>query len=77
MDDSLDESLDARLHPISEAFLYPVAHRMMQQCDSILRIDGESSGADANVEAARKLGLRIYHRVDDIPAAPADEGSVE
>ncbi|NGM76126.1 DUF4406 domain-containing protein [Burkholderia multivorans] len=27
---------------ISEAFLYPVAHRMIQQCDSILRIDGES-----------------------------------
>lgn len=62
---------------ISEAFLYPVAHRMIQQCDSILRIEGESRGADADVDVARELGLPVYHRVEDIPAALADEGSVE
>ncbi|MBU9678149.1 DUF4406 domain-containing protein [Burkholderia multivorans] len=62
---------------ISEAFLYPVAHRMIQQCDSILRIDGESKGANADVNVARKLGLPVYYRVDDIPAASAGEHSVE
>lgn len=62
---------------ISEAFLYPVAHRLIQQCDAILRIDGESKGADADVNVARKLGLPVYYRVDDIPAASTDERSVE
>lgn len=62
---------------ISEAFLYPVAHRLIQRCDAILRIDGESKGADADVNVARKLGLPVYYRVDDIPAASTDERSVE
>ena len=53
---------------ISDAFLYPVAHRMIQQCDSILRLDGESKGADADVKVARTLGLPVYYRVDEIPA---------
>ncbi|MEX3668930.1 DUF4406 domain-containing protein [Paraburkholderia phenoliruptrix] len=62
---------------VSEAFLYPVAHRMIQQCDSILRIDGESNGADADVNAARELGLPVYYCVDDIPAAVARSCSIE
>jgi hypothetical protein len=52
----------------SEAFLCPVAHRMIQQCDSNLRIGGESKGADADVSAARKPGLPVYYRIDEIPA---------
>lgn len=62
---------------VSEAFLYPVAHRMIQQCESILRIDGESKGADEDVNAARQLGLPVYYRADDIPTVSAHQRSVE
>lgn len=46
---------------------YPVAHRLLQKCDAVLRIEGASTGADQDVEIARKLGLHIYWNVDDIP----------
>lgn len=46
---------------------YPVAHRLLQKCDAVLRIEGASAGADQDVELARKLGLHIYWNVDDIP----------
>lgn len=46
---------------------YPVAHRLLQKCDAVLRIEGASAGADQDVEIARKLGLTIYRNVDDIP----------
>ena len=47
---------------------YPVAHRLLQKCDAVLRIEGASAGADQDVELARKLGLLIYWNVDDIPS---------
>lgn len=46
---------------------YPVAHRLLVKCDAVLRIEGESAGADQDVEIARKLGLIIYYKVEDIP----------
>lgn len=52
---------------ISQAMLYPVAHRLIGKCDAIYRIEGESKGADMDIEVARKLGLPVYHYVDSIP----------
>jgi hypothetical protein len=54
---------------ISEAFLYPVAARLIEQCDAVLRIEGESTGADNDVRLARQLGKPVHWSVDDIPAA--------
>lgn len=54
---------------ISQAMLYPVAHRLIGKCDAIYRIEGESKGADMDIEVARKLGLPVYHHVDSIPQA--------
>jgi len=48
---------------------YPVAHRLLEKCDAVLRITGESKGADQDVELARKRGLKIYHHIDEIPNA--------
>lgn len=42
--------------PISEEFLYPVAHRLISRCDAILRIPRESRGADLDVEEGKKEG---------------------
>ncbi len=54
---------------ISEAFLYPVAHRLIQRCDAILRMPGASTGADKDVQVGEALGLSIYHQIDEIPVA--------
>ena len=48
---------------------YPVAHRLLAKCDGILRINGASVGADQDVEVAKKLGLKIYYHLSEIPDA--------
>lgn len=54
---------------ISEAFLYPVAERLLRRCDAVLRIEGESRGADGDVTRARSLGIPVHHALDDLPIA--------
>lgn len=48
---------------------YPIAHRMLEKCDAVLRIKGESKGADQDVRLAQERGLKIYHSVEEIPAS--------
>ncbi|OMP76752.1 DUF4406 domain-containing protein [[Flexibacter] sp. ATCC 35208] len=50
-----------------EEIQYPVAHRMLEKCDAVLRIEGASNGADEDVRKAKEMGLEIYYSVDDIP----------
>jgi hypothetical protein len=45
---------------------YPVARRLLTKCDAVLRIEGASKGADGDVEQARRLGLPIFYRLEDI-----------
>jgi len=52
---------------ISEAYLYPVAHRLINSCDAILRMPGISNGADNDVRVGKDLGLKIYLHMDEIP----------
>ncbi|MCW2480273.1 NUDIX hydrolase [Candidatus Symbiopectobacterium sp. NZEC135] len=56
---------------ISEAFLYPVAHRLIVQCDAIYRISGESNGADKDIEVAQRARLNVYYSLDTIPQVSA------
>lgn len=46
---------------------YPVAHRLLEKCDAVLRLEGESKGADNDVKIAKERGLQIYYRLEDIP----------
>ena len=48
---------------------YPVAHRLLEKCDAVLRIEGASKGADMDVEIARSRGLPVYRSLDEIPEA--------
>lgn len=48
-------------------YQYPVAHRLLERCDAVLRIPGESKGADLDVQRARQLGLRVFTGLADIP----------
>ena len=52
---------------IFDAYQYPVAARLLERCDAVLRIPGESRGADLDVARARELGLTIFESVDDLP----------
>jgi len=54
---------------IFEEIQYPTAHRLLTKCDAILRIEGESKGADQDVKIAKELGLKIYYKVNEIPDA--------
>jgi hypothetical protein len=50
-----------------EEVQYPVAHRLLEKCDAILRIEGASKGADEDVRIAKERGLKIYYNIDDVP----------
>jgi len=54
---------------IFNAIQYPTAHRLLTKCDAILRIEGDSIGADQDVKIAKELGLKIYYNITDIPDA--------
>ena len=53
-----------------EEILYPVAKRLLDKCDAVLRLEGASKGADEDVRIARERGLKVYYRLEDVP--PAD-----
>lgn len=48
---------------------YPVAHRLLEKCDAVLRITGASTGADQDVKIAKERGLKVYYHLDEIPDA--------
>jgi hypothetical protein len=52
---------------ISEEYLYPVAGRLLERCDAVLRIPGQSKGADQDVRIAKERGLQIFQRLEEIP----------
>jgi hypothetical protein len=52
-----------------EEILYHVAHRLLLKCDAVLRLEGASKGADEDVRIAKERGLKIYHKIEDIPNA--------
>ena len=52
--------------PFNQIF-HPIAERLLEKCDAVLRVGGESKGADLMVEIARKKGLLVYTRLEDIP----------
>jgi hypothetical protein len=54
--------------PLWEEIVYPVAHRLLERCDAVLRLPGASQGADNDVRIARERGLPVYHRLDEVPS---------
>ena len=48
---------------------HPVAVRLLEKCDAVLRVGGPSAGADEMVRVGQSLGLKIYKTLAEIPAA--------
>ena len=53
---------------------YPIADRLIDHCDAVLRLPGVSKGADGDVERARLLGLPILTSLDDLPVGKPRPG---
>ncbi len=51
--------------PFNEIF-HPIAERLLEKCDAVLRVGGASQGADLMVEIAHKRGLHVYYALDEI-----------
>jgi hypothetical protein len=57
-----------------EAFneiFHPVAKKLLEKCDAVLRVGGASAGADEMVRIGSSLGLKIYASLAEIPSAKA------
>src|SRR5512141_2208187 len=55
-----------------EAFneiFHPIAERLLEKCDAVLRVGGASQGADLMVAVGRKNGLQIYTSLTEISAS--------
>lgn len=52
---------------IYDEILYPIARRLLSRCDAVLWLPGASKGADDDVRLAKKLGLRVFETLADVP----------
>lgn len=56
--------------PFNEIF-HPIAERLLDRCDAILRVGGPSQGADMMVNRARERSLAVFTRLSDVPGCEA------
>ncbi|WP_309067584.1 DUF4406 domain-containing protein [Microbacterium sp.] len=54
--------------PLAAEVMYPTAERLLQHCDAVLRLPGDSRGADQDVAIARERGIPVYFSLEEIPA---------
>lgn len=55
--------------PVFNEIFHPIATRLLQKCDAVLRVGGASAGADEMVRVGSSLGLKIYTALAEIPKA--------
>jgi hypothetical protein len=54
---------------VFDEIFHPIARRLLERCDAVLRIGGASAGADEMVRLARAQGKAIYADLEALPAA--------
>jgi hypothetical protein len=59
---------------IFNEIFHPIAIRLIDHCDAVLRIGGASKGADEMVNTGRLKNKIIFYKQDDIPKTP--EGQI-
>jgi len=55
---------------VFDAIFHPLARRLVVRCDGVLRIGGESRGADEMVALARGAGKLVFNSVEELPSRP-------
>ncbi len=58
-------------HPLAADVMYPTAERLLERCDGVLRLPGDSQGADQDVAIARRRGIPVYTGLAEIPGIAA------
>ena len=53
--------------------LTPTAERLLQHCDAVLRLPGQSTGADNDVRIAEQRGIPVYTQFTEIPGYEPQE----
>src|SRR5205085_1166082 len=64
------EALALPLIDLTGAFdeiFHPIARRLVDRCDAVLRIGGPSTGADEMVARAQDRGAHVVHSVAELP----------
>lgn len=59
--------------PLADEVLYPAADRLLAHCDAVLRLPGDSAGADQDVAIAHRRGLPVYSDMAEIPRRTPQE----
>lgn len=54
-----------------EGIFHPIAERLLERCDAVLRVGGPSEGADLMVRLARERSLRVFHKLAEVPGCEA------
>jgi hypothetical protein len=50
-----------------DEIFHPIAERLLEHCDAVLRVGGASAGADLMVSVAREKGLAVFGGLDEVP----------
>ncbi len=57
--------------PLFDELFHPVAERLLERCDAVLRIGGPSQGADRMTDQARAQGKPVYAGLGAVPDVAA------
>ncbi|MDR6866772.1 hypothetical protein J2Y69_001371 [Microbacterium resistens] len=60
--------------PLAAEVMYPTAERLLQHCDAVLRLPGESRGADQDVAIATARGIPVYRALSEVPGSDVPVG---
>jgi hypothetical protein len=50
-----------------EEIFHPIAERLLERCDGVLRVGGPSQGADLMVSVGTARGLRVFRGLNEVP----------
>ena len=54
---------------VFDDIFHPIARRLLERCDAVVRIGGESAGADDMVRLARAHGKQVFAAAAEVPEA--------
>lgn len=59
---------------VFDEIFHPIAARLLDRCDAVLRIGGVSAGADQMVAQAEAAGKAVFRSLGEVPAPAAADG---
>lgn len=59
---------------VFDEIFHPIAARLLDRCDAVLRIGGASAGADQMVAQAEAAGKAVFRSLGEVPAPAAADG---